>query len=45
MRTNLGIFLDWKTILESRIQMIEAQNANKTPHLFDPAGHLGLVGR
>jgi len=42
---NLGNFLDWKTILESRIPMIEAHDANKTPHLFDPAGYLGLDGR
>jgi hypothetical protein len=45
VRTNLGIFLDWKTILESRIPMIEVQDANKTPHLFDPASRLGLAGR
>jgi hypothetical protein len=42
---NLAIFLDWKTIVESRIHMIEATDADKTPHLFDPVFHLSRSGR
>jgi hypothetical protein len=45
VRMNPANFLDWKTIVESRIQMIEATDADKTPHLFDPAVHLTRSGR
>src|SRR5262249_51923870 len=46
VRMNLAIFLDWKTILESKIPMIEATDADKTSNLLGPAGRISrLLGR
>ena len=42
---NLAIFLDCKTILESRIPMIDSTNADKTFHFFDPAVRISRLLR